>query len=321
MTRDTVLKAVSVALAVARSRWTRWIVGGLAAALAVWAVAAEWDAVVGALGRLDPAALVLALVATAGNLVLAGAMWRVALADLGSRLGWATAARVYFVGQVGKYIPGSVWPMIMQAELASDHGVPRRRSATASAVSLLFAVASGMLVVLVALPFVPDVLPDQLRAAALLIVPLAVVLHPSVFGRLADTGLRLIGRDPLEHWTSLRGTLVAIAWGAGSWAFAGLQVFALAVPLGAPADARTLVLCLGGYALAWALGFLVFMAPAGVGAREFALAAVLSTVLGTGEVVVVVLVSRVMFTVADLAAAGVGMGLGRWVRNRPVAVS
>ena len=106
--------------------------------------------------------------------------------------------------------------------------------------------------------------------------------------------------------------------GLGSWAGAGLQVWALAVPLGAPADLRTAVLVIGGYALAWAVGFIVIIAPAGVGPREIVLGAVLSAVLDRpGAVVVIVLLSRVMFTLVDLGAAGIGLLIGRSHKQTP----
>jgi len=78
----------------------------------------------------------------------------------------------------------------------------------------------------------------------------------------------------------------------------------LAVGLGAPADAGTLALAVGGYALAWAVGFVVVVAPAGAGARELVLAAFLSRVLDSGSIVVAVLLSRVLFTCLDLGLAG-----------------
>jgi glycosyltransferase 2 family protein len=89
-----------------------------------------------------------------------------------------------------------------------------------------------------------------------------------------------------------------------SWLFSGLQVWLLSISFGAPADVRTVLLMTAGYALAWAVGFLVIVAPAGVGAREVALATVLAPVLDAGEIVVVVLLSRVLFTAVDLVAAG-----------------
>ena len=294
---------------VLQSRVTRAVFVGLTVALALWAVAARWSAVVDAFGRLRGPWVAVAFAATAVNLVFVAFMWRAALDDLGSgsttpRLGTLAAARVFFVGQLGKYLPGSVWPIVVQAELASEHGVPRRRTATASIVSILVAVAAAIIVVLGTLPFVHGVLPDGFGWAVLLIIPLAMVLYPPVFGTLADRALKLVGREPLEHRTSLLGTARATGWALLSWTACGLQIWALCVPLGAPRDLATLVLVTGGYALAWTVGFVVVIAPAGAGAREVALAAVLAPVLHSGEAVVVVLLSRVLFTACDLGFAG-----------------
>lgn len=306
-------------LPVLRSRIVRWGFTMLAVALAVWAGADHWHEVAEAVRHLDAGWLALATLATLLNVATAGLAWRSLLADLGSRLLLATAARVFFVGQLGKYVPGSVWPMVMQAELASDHGVARRRTAAATMVTTMLGVACGLCVVLAALPFAPDVVPPGFGWAVFLVVPLLVMLHPAVLDRVINTTLARLGRDPLERRTTLRGTVTATGWVLLSWVAAGLQVWALAVSLGASANGRTLTLAIGGYALAWAVGFAVVVAPAGAGAREVALLAVLSVVLDRGAVLVVVLLSRVLFTAVDLVLAGIGITVGR--RRRKAATS
>jgi uncharacterized membrane protein YbhN (UPF0104 family) len=315
-----VLALAGRVLAAGRRPAVRWAVGGLAVALAVWAVASEWDEVSAALRSLDPEAVVLALLATIVNVALAGMVWRTVLADLGSKVPLPVAARIFFVGQLGKYVPGSVWPIVMQAELGRDHRVPRQRTAAATFVSLLLSVASALLVVLLAVPFDSRVVPEGFGWAVVLVVPLLAALHPAVLSGAMDRVLRLLGREPMEHRTSLRGTALATLWAIGSWVGAGLQVYVLAVALGAPPGLDTASLAIGGYTLAWAVGFLVVVAPAGAGARELALVAVLAPVLDRGEVIVVVLVSRLLFTGVDLAAAGAGLAAGH--RHRvPVDVS
>ncbi len=44
------------------------------------------------------------------------------LNDLGSPLPPAGSLRVFFLGQLGKYVPGSVWPAVAQMELGRDYG-------------------------------------------------------------------------------------------------------------------------------------------------------------------------------------------------------
>jgi uncharacterized membrane protein YbhN (UPF0104 family) len=299
-----------VAAHVTQTRTARVAFVVVAVGLAVWALWSRWPAVVDAAGRLDPLLLVAAAAATLANLAVVGVAWRVLVLDLGARLPIGLTARVFFVGQIGKYVPGSLWPMIVQAELAKRH-VARRLTAAATFLLILLSGATALLVMLLALPFAPHGGGSGLRWAALLVLPAAALMHPAVIGRLLDRGLRLLGREPLERWTSVPGTAVAAAWAIGAWLLAGLQVWLLAVPLGAPASWRTFALAVGGYALAWAVALVVVVAPAGAGARELALAAVLSGVLDRGAVVVVVLLSRVLFSAADLTLAGLGFAAGR----------
>jgi uncharacterized membrane protein YbhN (UPF0104 family) len=298
------------ALRATQSRAVRVGFVAVAVGLAVWALWSRWPDVERAIQRLDARYLAAAAVATLGNLVLSGLAWRSLVADLGARLPLGLASRVFFVGQIGKYVPGSLWPMIVQAELARQH-VARRLTAAATLLLVLLSAATALVVVLVALPFAPDGGGAGLAWAALLVLPVAALMHPGVIGRLLDRGLRLLGREPLERWTSVRGTAVAAAWAVGAWLLAGLQVWLLAVPLGAPATWRTFALAVGGYALAWAVALVVVVAPAGAGAREVALGAVLSPVLDRGAVVVVVLLSRVLFSAADLTLAALGFAAGR----------
>jgi hypothetical protein len=274
-----------------------------AVALAVWALAGEWEGVADAATRLSPWAIAAAFALTVGSTAAAGLLWRDVLADLGSRLRLAPAARIFFIGQLGKYLPGSVWTVVMQAELGAAEGLPRRRTATASVVFMLVALVSAVLVVLGCLPFA-DVVPEGFGWTVLLVVPLLVALHPRVLVPGINRLLRVVGREPLEHATSLAGTARATAWAVVSWLGAGLQVVVLAWSLGAPRTLDVVLLGIGGYTLAWAVGFVVVIAPAGAGPREVALIAVLSPVLERAELLVLVLASRVLFTLADLTTAG-----------------
>ena len=296
-------------LRLTRSRWVRLGFLVLCLALAGAALAAEWQQAAAAVRRLGPAVLVLGLVLSVANVLLAGTAWRSALADLGSTLPLLPAGRVFLIGQLGKYVPGSVLQVVAQAELGHDYGVPRRRTASALAVQMILSVTTALLLVLVAAPFASGAAARRFGWAVLLAPLLLVLLHPRVLNPVMNAVLTRVGREQLEHRTSLAGTLRAGGWAALSWLAAGAQVAVLALALGAPVSGRTVALAVGGYSLAWAVGFLVVVAPAGAGAREAALAAVMSPVLDRGGLVVLVLVSRLLLTVADLALAGAAVAV------------
>jgi uncharacterized membrane protein YbhN (UPF0104 family) len=95
-----------------------------------------------------------------------------------------------------------------------------------------------------------------------------------------------------------------MAWSVISWLFYGLQIWILAIRLGAP-PGKTALLAVGAFAFAWSVGFVVVFAPAGAGIRDVLLLVLLGPVLRAPDAAAVVLVSRALTTIADLVCAAV----------------
>jgi hypothetical protein len=212
------------------------------------------------------------------------------------------------IGQLGKYLPGSIWPVLAQMELGTAHRVPRHRSATASVLTMLLSVLTGLLTALVTLPFVAGSTP---YLWAFLAAPILLVcLHPRVLNRVLAPLLRLARRPPLEQPLTGRAVAAALAWAFASWVGYGLQIWLLATRVGLSYGTGAL-LATGAFAFAWCVGFLVVFAPAGAGVREVLLVTMLGPVVGTGAATAVALVSRVVMTVADLLTAAVAATCSR----------
>ena len=291
--------------------WLSVAVGVAVVVLGTVLVAQRWDEVSVALGTIGwPAALAATVLTTLG-VVATAECWRTWLASLGGRPAVWTAHRVFYLTQSGKYVPGSLWPVLAQAALARRYGVSRSAVVVASTLFLLLHVVTGVLV---------GVLGVGLAAAQTwgwLVAPVALlgvlVLAPPVLSRLLralSTWRPALGTaSPGWAATARAGALMMLAWacyGTATWLLLrplepgpqgwGPEGFGLAV---------------GGYALAWVVGFLVVVAPAGVGAREAVVVAVLGPVVGVTEALSVALVSRVALTVADLGLAALSAGVLR----------
>ena len=76
--------------------------------LAVLSLGDQWGEVRAGAGQLSFGWVALAGVLSVLSLVASLLGWRSMLAGLGTPLPLATAARIYFLGQLGKYVPGSV---------------------------------------------------------------------------------------------------------------------------------------------------------------------------------------------------------------------
>ena len=290
----------------------------LVLALLISAVVDQGPAFGSALGRLDAPSFAGAAALAILGLGAQQLSWRSLLAGTGTAPGLRAAARVYFVGQLGKYIPGSVWAVVAQAELGRDHQVSRARSAVVALGSLAVLVVVGGAVAGVGLSAGS---PGSIAAYwwALLAVPVgAVVLAPPVFNRLVGLILRVLRRPTTPPSLGGRALAASSAWALLMWILFGAHAWVLAIALGASPDARSAAVTTGAFALAWVVGLLIVIAPAGAGAREAALVVALAPVLDRADALVLALASRLLMIVGDLAWAGAS-AVGHTARDRGAA--
>lgn len=268
----------------------RWVFLVAVIAGAWWSWRRSGDELVDALGQVRPGLVALAAALVLSGLVLTGAVWRVALGAFGVDGPARETVPPFFVAQLGKYVPGSVWSFAAQSAIGARRGLPPRVPAAAAVLFLGAHVASGLLLAGV-LGWWTE-LPPWLVAVCLPIgaIGLLPVVHrrvgTSVAGRRCDWG-------PMQSVVSL--LLMVPVW----------VCYALALASLAPALEPSSVLTVGcAFAVAHAAGVALPVAPAGLGARDGVLLVLLAPLLGAGLTGIVVLLARLLHTLADFAVAG-----------------
>jgi uncharacterized membrane protein YbhN (UPF0104 family) len=229
------------------------------------------------------------------GLVLTGLFWRTILAALGHSLPVRPALAVFFFGQLGKYIPGSVWSFGAQASGARRHGVPVPATLNASLIFLGFHLATGAVFGFGgALIVGGDVgTPLWLNIAGVL-AGIVALLPPVV-----NFASRLTARSgsPIELTIVAEAKLLVPM--AGAWICYAGSLYALRPSLGP----SKVVLVAAAYAIAYVAGVLVFLAPAGVGAREATFVLVAGSALGVGSAAALALLTRIVMTAGDVLLA------------------
>ena len=301
MTRKRVLTIVRVAFSV------------IVLAAVVWAVAKNWTEVSEQLDKISWPVFALSSLAAAVGTWLTMLGWRIILRDLGSDLHLAPSSGVYFVGQLGKYLPGSLWSVLVQADIASHLKVPRRRTAVTGLLALGLSLLTGLLVGLPATSFLLRRDSDSFSWWVLLAIPLVVVLcWPRLLNAVIALMLRTLRREPLEHDLSGRAVLTSVALFVLVWLAFGVHTLLLAQAVaGASPHPDLNRAAMTGYALSVALGMLTVILPAGLGAREGLLTIILSVAIPAPAAAAVAIVSRFIVTIIDVLAA-----LGGWLYAR-----
>ena len=279
-------------------------------AAVVYAVVSQWVEVQVAIKTIARESLIASMVAILlGS--LAGVMsWRALLAEEGYPLSAKDAGRIFLVGQLGKYLPGSVWSVVVQMELATRAGVPRARTFTASLCWIGLSLSSALTIGLIGLPVIASAgSPIAWTLVALLPIALACS-HPKILTRIVDLLLKLMGKEPLPHQFTWKGIGKAFGWLLVTWVLYGAHLWLLANALGAPGW-DGFIRCLGGFALAMGSGVVFILAPSGAGVREALIVSALAGVMSGGEALGIAVVSRMLFILADITLAGIA-GLSAW---------
>jgi glycosyltransferase 2 family protein len=255
-----------------------------------------------------------ALCVLAGFYVLGALGWDLILRFLGHRIGFVQAQVAWGQPLLARYVPGSVLYVLGRILLSERAGVPRRT--TLASIVYEQAISAAAAVAVASYFFVshPDLQDQPLRWGVLLVVPAAIViLHPRVFGPLANRLLAAFGREPLPATMPLRGVLVMLVFYAVNWCIAGVGVYLVArsvrfVPL------SDLPVVGSAQAIGYVAALITLVAPAGLGVRDAAFAWTVKVALPSRSFAVGSLIAiavRAVLTVVEVLYAGVVTALGR----------
>ena len=288
------------------------IIGGI-----TYAAVTTWAEVKDAILSLEPLAVGVSFLLICAGIFAGVKVWHVVLYELGSEIPYRRAAQIALVGQLGKYLPGSVWAFVLQTELSRRVGIPRARAFTALLVSTGVTFVAALVLAPLALPWIER---PWIRLAVMLGPLSLIALHPRVLAFLVGTALRLLRRPQPALQIRSSDVLRSLMWAYIAAILFGLSLWTLANSTATP-GVSGIVRCIVGMSLAMTFGVLAFLAPSGLGVREAFIVAALSPTVSMGTALGYALVSRLLFIIADLVTAGAAVVRARLsLRNDAAAI-
>jgi uncharacterized membrane protein YbhN (UPF0104 family) len=234
--------------------------------------------------------------------------WRHVVLALGSAFDRASAASVWFVSNLARWLPGAFWQLGAMTELARRRGVPVTVSTSSAVIVTIVNIFTGLLV---ALAFSATSLGEvTVRGRAIIAVgALVLVALPLLTPRLIALARRVTGRELAVPRIGFRAVVVAAVSTKAAWRFYGVAFWVMTRAV-LPGPWRDLSACIAIYTASYLTG-LFNPAPAGVGAAEGAMI-LLAPKLGVAtaaEAAVLALVVRLWRTVLEIAPGLVALAV------------
>jgi len=236
--------------------------------------------------------------------------WRSILRAVGIRLHLTRAYWIFYISNIGRYIPGKVWQVGAVALIGRKLGLSGRDLAASMIVHLAYFLPVGVAMSLSSgtLPSPYNTATFQVAAWTLTVLTACAALFPHAVLSLARPVATRLGVTP-ERWRMalVRRLAVAVqtafAWLAMSLGFAALVISV--TPLGMdriPGLARAFI-------LSHIVGYVALFAPGGLGVREGTLALLLQPMVGLGPATAIALVSRAWATLNEALSLVIALGL------------
>jgi hypothetical protein len=277
---------------------------GVALVLAwyVWkTVIANWRQVSAYDWNFDPVLMTLSVLMFAGCYVYLAWVWGRVLHSVGCEVSFRAAWDIYFIGNLGRYVPGKIWSIAGTAVMAERRGICPVTAGTASVFAQAYSITSSFVffcVFLILRQF--ELSGVRFEWIAFGLVAFAIVfMVPSNMERAVNLILSLLGRETVSLGLTAGKAARIVWWYFLSWLMFGAAFWLFVAAVTGNRTFNPFFLA-GAYAVAYVLGFFAFFVPGGLGVREGLLSVLLKTVMPQGVSLLIAFLLRLLVTIIEM---------------------
>lgn len=232
-------------------------------------------------------------------------IWERMLRHTGSSVSYFKLFKVWFITNLGKYLPGKVWQFLGMMYMLEKKGVPKKNSFSTGVLAQSFSVISGLFISVIFLG--ADLYsrffsqkPGLMVAGGILSLAILVLLcYPKVLEKILNLGLGILKKEKISLDISGKDVIIYLLSYSLSWLLFGLA-FLIFVKAMAQTSFSMYPTLTGAFAFSLNIGFLALFTPGGLGVREGILVFLLSSFFPLPVSTLISLLSRLWITMGEL---------------------
>ena len=282
------------------------VIGVAGVAFVARTLISKWDEVSDAFSQVDAINLVLSLLLGLAAMTSIGWIWVTMIVARSHNVRHRNAMAWYFTGQLGKYVPGGIWPIVGRAELAVRNGIPRLDAYASTGLSLVTTYAAAVVTIGIGAAATTGHRLIAVLIAISLVLAFAAFSQPSLRAAIIRVATRVSpsASSLTDPKRLARLTVVHIP----AWILMSLSTSVTATAFGAKISIADMLFIT---TTSWLAGFVVVGVPGGIGVREAVFTSLAGGIIGTPMAVSLALMSRVVFIAVDLTGALVSSVISR----------
>ncbi len=255
----------------------------------------------------NPYLIIISFILLFPPMIIQTYLWKSILNAMNVELSFRETFSIYYIGNLGKYIPGKIWQFFMMAYIAKEKGLSATRAFSASFVGQMLSVAAGMLMAFITLgASLTKYLTNPLFFVFILLFLSFIFLlffKPRIIEFIGFFFAAILGRSQslrieFSPGKLLKFTLIYFI----IWILVGLSFYLICLSF-FYVNIKKLPFLVGSFSLSVVIGFLSVFAPGGIGVRE----GLITVILPAGNITnsslagIIAIVARIIFTCNEIA--------------------
>lgn len=212
--------------------------------------------------------LTLAVIFLQAGMMVNVLLMKFVLRFLGSKASFRDAYNAYFVSNIGRYIPGKIWQLLILTRLARSHGVGAVEGSTLFTINQLLVVLSGFLFVFLLL-FFDNGLVDKSLFTIPIILFSVIFLFPRFLIKIVNFFLSKFNFRAIKYSITRKYAISIAGFVFISYFFTGVGFAFLVHGIGLTTN--DLCYLIAVYPLSYLIGYISLITPGGLGVRESAI--------------------------------------------------
>ncbi len=228
-------------------------------------------------------------------------IWRKLLCYMGYEISYGDAWDIFYIGNLGRYIPGKVWTIAGMAYMAEKVGIPATIAGTSAVFANAYSLVSSFVffILFLILRGTHSTSGSFLWLLPIFLIIVIVFIFPRNLERVLNVVLKRFGKNRVKIGITTFKALKIVAlylvsgilFGSAFWVFVSAFVgWELINP----------VFAASAYIIAYWIGFLAFFVPGGLGVREGTLGLLLMSAIPAGVLIIIAGLSRLAVTIIEI---------------------
>lgn len=293
-----------------RSQWVRWLLQPLLILIpigfVIFSLITNWQAMRTYTWQIHFAKLGLSLLILLIAFTLLPLASQRVLAGLGCSVSYRTAYYGYFVSQLAKYLPGGLWIVPGRALVLQKFKVNPISSSVGTIVETCGLIITGVIMFIPYLLFLSgERFKETWYLAGGIVVLILIALQPKVFNPLIRWFQARLGHKDVVIKLSWHHLISVLLIDLAFWCVTGAAFILLTLSIQPLAE--HVWFFPSAFSFSWVIGFLAFLTPGGLGAREGVLTLLLAPFFVAPLSALIVLLARLWWTAADLVSVGLAV--------------